>query len=139
MLTNGIRAHKFALLILITCLLCNPPSLKSVDPKSVDPPGKNLRSFFCHFYCDFMMFYALILSGKGKTDHSKNIPLARNTHSDLLEATGAQSLSICPEFQSVYTDLDMSLISICLKQTVHKVYLFQQALSFKVFTPKWSH
>ena len=28
------------------------------------------------------MFYALILSGKGKTDHSKNIPLAKNTHSD---------------------------------------------------------
>ena len=28
------------------------------------------------------MFYALILSSKGKTDHSKNIPLAKNTHSD---------------------------------------------------------
>ena len=60
-----------------------PPLPQKGGPqKGGPPPGKNLRSFFSNFYCDFMMFYALILSGKGKTDHSKNIPLAKNTHSD---------------------------------------------------------
>ena len=67
--------------------------------------GARSARFLSNFYSDFMMFYALILSGKGKTDHSKNIPLARNTHSDLLEANGAQSLSLpvfsSPEFRRV--------------------------------------
>ena len=59
-----------------------PPLPQKCGPQKCGPPGKNLRSFLSNFYCDCMMFYALILSSKGKTGHSKNITLAKNAHSD---------------------------------------------------------